>query len=48
MASSIDVDKENFQHHEERLGLESADDTAHQISHGNPIPAKPIALLTVK
>ncbi|KAM0948347.1 putative amino acid transporter, transmembrane domain-containing protein [Dioscorea sansibarensis] len=32
MASAIDVDKENFRH-EERLGLEVAEDTAHQISH---------------
>ena len=43
MARAIDVEKENL-HYDDRLGLEAADDTAHQISHGNPIPTKPIPL----
>lgn len=47
MARATDVEKENLQY-DDGLGLEVDDDTAHQISHGNPIPAKPIALLTVK
>ncbi|KAM0953455.1 putative amino acid transporter, transmembrane domain-containing protein [Dioscorea sansibarensis] len=32
MARAIDVEKENL-HYDDRLGLEAADDTAHQISH---------------